>query len=119
MQVKSISKYVRLSPQKCRLVADQVRRMPVEQALEMLQFSTRKGALPIRKTLDSAIANAEHNEGADIDDLWINQIMVDEAPVIKRYRARAKGRGTRIIKRSCHITVSVSDEAQPTKSKRS
>ena len=118
MQVKSISKYVRLSPQKCRLVADQVRTLPVEKALELLQFSPRKGALPIRKTLDSAIANAEHNEGADIDELWISQIMVDEAPTIKRYRARAKGRGTRIIKRSCHITISVSDETQPKKSKR-
>jgi len=118
MQVKSVSKYVRLSPQKARLVADQVRRMPVEKALELLQFSERKGALPIRKTLDSAIANAEHNEGADIDELWISEIMVDEAPVIKRYRARAKGRGTRLIKRSCHITVSVSDDDQPKQSKR-
>ena len=113
MQVKSISKYVRLSPQKCRLVADQIRSLPVEKALEVLQFSSKKGAVPVRKTLDSAIANAEHNEGADIDELWINQIMVDEAPTMKRYRARAKGRGTRILKRSCHITVSVSDEEQP------
>jgi large subunit ribosomal protein L22 len=113
MQVKSISKYVRLSPQKARLVADQIRRLPVERALEVLQFSSKKGALPIRKTLDSAIANAEHNEGADIDELWINQIMVDEAPMMKRFRARAKGRGTRILKRNCHITVSVSDEPQP------
>ncbi|MEJ2177015.1 MAG: 50S ribosomal protein L22 [Gammaproteobacteria bacterium] len=113
MQAKSISKYVRLSPQKCRLVADQIRSLPVEKALEVLQFSNKKGAMPVRKTLDSAIANAEHNEGADIDELWINQIMVNEAPTMKRYRARAKGRGTRILKRSCHITVSVSDEAQP------
>ena len=113
MQVKSVSKYVRLSPQKARLVADQIRRLPVERALEVLQFSSKKGALPIRKTLDSAIANAEHNEGADIDELWINQISVDEAPMMKRYRARAKGRGTRIIKRNCHITVSVSDDPQP------
>ncbi len=113
MQAKAITKYVRLSPQKCRLIADQIRRMPVEKALELLQFSPRKGALPVRKTLDSAIANAEHNEGADIDELWINEIMVDEAPIMKRYRARAKGRGARISKRSCHITVSVSDEPQP------
>lgn len=113
MQAKAITKYVRLSPQKCRLVADQIRRLPVEKALELLQFSPRKGALPVRKTLDSAIANAEHNEGADIDELWINEIMVDEAPTMKRYRARAKGRGARITKRNCHITVSVSDEPQP------
>ena len=113
MQAKSIARYIRLSPQKCRLVADQVRLLPVEKALELLQFSNKKGALPIKKVLDSAIANAEHNEGADIDDLWISQIMVDEAPLIKRFRARAKGRGTRILKRNCHITVSVSDDEQP------
>ncbi len=113
MQAKAVSRYVRLSPQKCRLVADQVRSLSVERALDLLQFSNRKGALLVRKTLDSAIANAEHNEGADIDELWINAIMVDEAPVMKRYRARAKGRGAKIIKRNCHITVSVSDEPQP------
>ncbi len=113
MQAKSIAKYIRLSPQKCRLVADQIRLLPVEKALEVLQFSDKKGAVPVKKVLDSAIANAEHNEGADIDELWVNLIMVDEAPLIKRFRARAKGRGTRILKRNCHITVSVSDEAQP------
>lgn len=113
MQAKSIARYVRLSAQKARLVADQIRLLPVEKALEVLEFSAKKGSLPIKKTLDSAIANAEHNEGADIDDLWINQIMVDDAPIIKRNRARAKGRGTRILKRNCHITVYVSDEAQP------
>lgn len=113
MQVKSVTKYVRLSAQKARLVADQIRLLPVEKALEVLEFSSKKGALPIKKTLDSAIANAEHNEGADIDELWVNQVMVDNAPMIKRFRARAKGRGARIIKRNCHITISVSDEAQP------
>jgi large subunit ribosomal protein L22 len=113
MQVKSVAKYVRLSAQKARLVADQIRLLPVEKALEVLEFSSKKGALPIKKTLDSAIANAEHNEGADIDELWVNQVMVDNAPMIKRFRARAKGRGARIIKRNCHITISVSDEAQP------
>ena len=113
MQVKSVSKYVRLSSQKARLVADQIRSLPVERALEVLQFSSKKGALPIRKTLDSAIANAEHNEGADIDELWIDKIMIDDAPMLKRFRARAKGRGTQILKRNCHITVSVSDDPQP------
>jgi large subunit ribosomal protein L22 len=110
MQVRSVAKYVRLSAQKCRLVADQIRSLPVEQALEILSFSNKKGAVPMKKVLDSAIANAEHNEGADIDELWVSQVMVDEAPTIKRYRARAKGRGTRILKRNCHITLSVSDE---------
>jgi large subunit ribosomal protein L22 len=110
MQVRSVAKYVRLSAQKCRLVADQIRTLPVEQALEVLSFSPKKGAVPLKKVLDSAIANAEHNEGADIDELWINQVMIDEAPTMKRFRARAKGRGTRILKRNCHITVSVSDD---------
>ena len=115
MQVRSVAKYVRLSPQKCRLVADQIRTQSVEKALEILTFSDKKAAQPLKKVLDSAIANAEHNEGADIDELWVSQVMVDEAPTIKRYRARAKGRGTRIFKRNCHITVAVSDE--PRKSK--
>ena len=116
MQAKSVAKYVRLSPQKCRLVADQVRSLGVEQAFETLSFSHRKAAVALKKVLNSAVSNAEHNAGADIDDLWINQVMIDEAPVIKRFRARAKGRGTRIWKRNCHITLSVSDE--PRKSKR-
>jgi len=115
MQVRSVAKYIRLSPQKCRLVVDQIRSKPVEKALEILQFSNKKGATPVKKVLDSAIANAEHNEGADIDELWISQAMVDEAPTLKRFRARAKGRGTRILKRSCHITLSVSDAPRPSK----
>ncbi len=110
MQARSVAKYVRLSAQKCRLVADQIRSLSVEKALETLSFSNKRAAVPLKKVLNSAIANAEHNEGADIDDLWVNQVMVDEAPVIKRFRARAKGRGTRILKRNCHITLSVSDE---------
>lgn len=113
MQVRAVAKYVRLSAQKCRLVADQIRNLPVEKALDLLRYSNRKGALPVRKTLDSAIANAENNERADIDDLWISRIMVDEAPTMKRFRARAKGRGTRIFKRNCHITVTVSDDPRP------
>ncbi len=109
MEVKAVARFVRLSPQKGRLVADQVRRMPVGKALELLQFSPRKAASTIRKVLESAIANAEHNEGADIDELRIRQIMVDEGPVLKRWRPRAKGRATPIIKHTSHITVSVSD----------
>lgn len=118
MQAKSVAKYVRLSAQKARLVANQIRLLSVEKALETLEFSAKKGAAPIKKTLNSAIANAEHNQGADIDDLWVNQIMIDDAPIFKRNRARAKGRGTSILKRNCHITVSVSDAAQPKQPKR-
>ena len=110
MRVTSTAKYVRLSPQKCRLVVDQIRARPVERALEILEFSLKKGAVPVKKVLDSAIANAEHNEGADIDELWIDRATVDQAPMLKRFRARAKGRGARILKRGCHITLSVSDE---------
>ncbi len=110
MEVRSVAKYIRLSPQKCRLVIDQIRSKPVEQALEILEFSSKKAATPIKKVLDSAIANAEHNEGADVDELFVSQAMVDEAPTLKRFRARAKGRGTKILKRNCHITVFVSDK---------
>ena len=113
MRVHSIAKYVRLSPQKCRLVIDQIRAQPVGRALEILEFSPKKGAVPVKKVLDSAIANAEHNEGADIDELWIDRATVDQAPTMKRFRPRAKGRGARILKRTCHITVSVSDEPRP------
>jgi len=98
-----------MSPQKCRLVADQVRRLPVGKALELLEFSSKKAAKPIRKVLESAIANAEHNQGADIDELKVSEIMIDEGPVLKRWRARAKGRAAPIIKRTCHISVSVVD----------
>ena len=110
MEARAVAKYVRVSPQKCRLVADQVRRLSVGKALELLQFSPRKAAAPIRKTLESAIANAEHNQGLDIDELRVDTITVDEGPVMKRWRPRAKGRATPIIKRTCHITVTVIDE---------
>ena len=110
MEVRAVSRYIRISPQKCRLVADQVRSLPVGQALELLQFSPKKAASPIRKTLESAIANAEHNEGLGIDELRVNIITVDEGPVLKRWRPRAKGRATPVIKRTSHITVAVSDD---------
>ncbi len=99
----------RISAQKVRLVADQVRGMPVEEAEQLLSFSTKKAARIVKKVLLSAIANAEHNEGADIDELSVSSIMVDEGPTLKRGRARAKGRGTRILKRTSHITVTVAD----------
>jgi large subunit ribosomal protein L22 len=109
MEVSSKHKYARISPQKCRLVADQIRGLPVEKALNMLIFSKRRAAGLIKKTLDSAIANAENNEGADVDELRISVICIDEGPTMKRMRARAKGRGNRIFKRTSHLKVTVSD----------
>ena len=102
-------KGARISAQKVRLVADQVRGMPVEKAEQLLAFSTKKAAHIVKKVLLSAIANAEHNDGADIDELSISTIMVDEGPTMKRGRARAKGRGTQILKRTSHITLTVAD----------
>ncbi|MFD2178596.1 50S ribosomal protein L22 [Veronia pacifica] len=101
--------FARISPQKARLVADQVRGKNVAQALEILTFSNKKAADLVKKVLESAIANAEHNEGADIDDLNVAKIFVDEGPIMKRIMPRAKGRADRILKRSSHITVVVAD----------
>jgi len=100
---------VRLSAQKGRLVADQIRGKPVDKALALLQFSPKKAATIIRKVLESAIANAEHNDGADIDELKVTHICVEKGPVLNRFAARAKGRGARILKPSCHIFVAVGD----------
>jgi len=100
---------VRPSPQKGRLVADQIRGLQVEKALNMLSFSPKKGAAIIRKVLESAIANAEHNDGADIDELKVTRIYVEKGPVLKRFSARAKGRGVRVLKHSCHIHLTVGD----------
>jgi large subunit ribosomal protein L22 len=91
-----------------------VRKLPAGQALEVLEYSSKKAAKPIRKVLESAIANAEHNQGADVDELKVSSIMVDEGPVMKRWRPRAKGRATPIMKRTSHITVTVADEATGT-----
>jgi len=102
-------KFVRLSPQKARLVADQVRGKPVGQALQILKFSDKRAAGIVRKVLESAIANAEHNKGADVDELKVSSIMIDEGPAMKRLRPRAKGRADRILKRTSHITVRVAD----------
>jgi large subunit ribosomal protein L22 len=109
MQATAILKFTRLSPQKGRLVADLIRGLPVARALEVLEFSKRRAATPIRKVLESAIANAEHNEGADVDELKVQSIMIDVGPVLKRFHARAKGRGVHILKRTSHITVTVGD----------
>jgi large subunit ribosomal protein L22 len=103
-------RYARISPQKARLVADQIRGMKVEPALQLLQFSSKKGAAIIKKVLESAIANAEHNDGADIDELKVSTICVDEGPTYKRIQPRAKGRANRILKRTSHITVAVAEK---------
>ena len=109
MEVSATLKYVRLSPQKARLVADQIRGMPVERAVEMLSFSNKRAAAVMKKVLDSAIANAEHNEGADIDELRVSEVCVDQGPTYKRFKARARGRANRILKRTSHLKVTVSD----------
>jgi len=109
MEVAASLKGARISAQKARLVADQVRGMAVEEALNLLEFSPKKAAHLVKKILDSAIANAENNEGADVDELKISSIYVDEGMTMKRLSPRAKGRADRILKRSCHITVKVAD----------
>ena len=110
MEVAAKLKGARMSAQKARLVADQIRGKSVESALEILQFSGRKGADIIKKVLESAIANAEHNDGADVDGLKVSTIFVDEGMTMKRIKPRAKGRADRIFKRSCHITVKVAEK---------
>ena len=112
MQVSATLRHARISPQKCRLVADLVRGRPVGQALAVLSYTPKKGAQLVRKVLESAIANAEHNHEADIDELKVARVEVDAAPVAKRFHARAKGRGNRIVKRLSHIKVTVADKAR-------
>nr|MBV6630697.1 50S ribosomal protein L22 [Oceanococcus sp. HetDA_MAG_MS8] len=102
-------RYARISAQKVRLVADQVRGLPVESAINLLAFSPKKGAALVKKVLESAVANAENNDGADIDELKVSEIFVDEAPSMKRIKPRAKGRADRITKRLSHITVRVAE----------
>jgi len=109
MEVAARLKGAQISAQKVRLVADQVRGMRVEEALGVLEYSTKKAARIVKKVLDSAIANAENNEGADVDELKVSSIFVDEGMTMKRLRPRAKGRADRILKRSCHITIKVAD----------
>ncbi|MBU2885262.1 50S ribosomal protein L22 [Gilvimarinus agarilyticus] len=110
MEVAAKLSGARLSAQKARLVADQIRGKSVEDALDILAFSPKKGAAIVKKVLESAIANAEHNEGADIDELKVSTIFVDEGMTMKRIMPRAKGRADRILKRTCHITVKVADQ---------
>jgi large subunit ribosomal protein L22 len=110
MMVDAKLRFARISAQKARLVADLVRGKPVGQALQILAFSPKKAAHLVKKVLESAIANAEHNAGADVDELKVKAIMVDEGPTMKRFHARAKGRGAQILKRTAHITVQVGDK---------
>ena len=107
MDTRAVLRGVRLSDQKGRLIADQIRGLPVDKALNMLTFSPKKGAGIIKKVLESAIANAEHNDGADIDELKVKTIFVEKGVVLKRFTARAKGRGNRIVKPTCHIFLTV------------
>lgn len=107
METRAILRGVRLSDQKGRLVADQIRGLSVSKALDILNFSSKKSAGIIKKVLESAIANAEHNDGADIDELKIKSIYVEKGMVLKRFTARAKGRGNRISKPTCHIFLTV------------
>jgi len=110
METRATLRHARISPQKARLVADLVRGMPVDRALNLLAFTEKKAAGMVRKVLESAIANAEHNDGADVDELKVSAICVDEGPTMKRMHARAKGRGSRVMKRTSHISVTVSDD---------
>ena len=112
MQTSAVLRSVRLSPQKGRLVADQIRGLAVDKALNILKFSPKKGARIIQKVVESAIANAEHNDGADIDELKITRIYVEQGPVFKRFLPRAKGRAAKILKPTCHIFVTVGDQAK-------
>lgn len=109
MTTSATLKFTRISPQKMRLVADQIRGLPVDRALNLLSFNNKKAATILKKLLESAIANAEHNDGADIDDLKISAICVDQGPAMKRLQPRARGRADRLLKRTSHITVTVTE----------
>ncbi|MGB5733581.1 MAG: 50S ribosomal protein L22 [Thiohalocapsa sp.] len=109
MRAQATLKYARISAQKARLVGDQIRGQHVEQALNDLTFSTKKAAALMRQILESAIANAENNVGADVDELRVVEVQVNEGPTMKRIRARAKGRASRILKRTSHISVTVAE----------
>ena len=110
METSAKLRYARIAPQKCRLVADRIRGQSVAEALDILRYSPKKAAHLLRKVLESAIANAEHNHGADIDELRVSTVDIGMAPAFRRFRARAKGRGNRISKLNSHITIEVADE---------
>jgi large subunit ribosomal protein L22 len=112
MEVSATLKHAKMSAQKVRLVADQIRGLSVDKALNILNFSTKRAAVLIKKVLESAIANAENNDGADIDELHVSTIYINQGVTLKRIKPRAKGRADRILKRACHITVKVADEKE-------
>lgn len=112
MEVSATLSNAGMSAQKARLVANEIRGLSVDKAVEQLRFVRKKAAKLMKKLLESAIANAEHNQGADIDELRVSTVLVDEATSLKRFKARAKGRGNRIVKRRCHIKIVVSDSAK-------
>jgi large subunit ribosomal protein L22 len=111
-EVQAKLKYARISPQKARLVANQIRGLPLENAINLLSFSKKKASALIKDILTSAIANASHNAGLDIDNLFVSTVHVDEGPTVKRFEARAKGRSNRILKRTSHIVVKVSEKSE-------
>ena len=111
MEVKAVARYVRISPLKVRKIVGAVKGKPVEAGINSLKFMPQKAAAIVEKTLRSAVANADHNNELDVDALFIKNITVDQGPSLKRFRARARGRGSRILKKTSHITVVVADEA--------
>ena len=111
MEVKAISRYVRISPQKVRMIAGAIKGKPVETGLGILKFMPQKAAGIVEKAVRSAAANADHNHGLDVDSLVINNLIVDQGPTLKRFRARARGRGARILNRTSHITVILAEDA--------
>jgi large subunit ribosomal protein L22 len=111
MEAKAVLKYVRISPQKVRQLTGTIKGQPVEKALDIIKFMPQKGAVIVEKVLRSAVSNAEQNQSLDIDDLIVSNVIVDKGPVLKRFKARARGRGTRILKRTSHITVIVAEES--------
>jgi len=112
MEIKAVSKYMRISPQKVRRLVDAVKGKPVEKGLDILKFMPQKAAKIVEKTMRSAVANADQNPDVDVDSLIIRNIIADQGPTLKRFRARARGRGTRILKRTTHITVILTEESQ-------
>jgi large subunit ribosomal protein L22 len=112
MSTSAKLRYARISPQKTRLVADLIRGKRVDKALDILSFSNKKSAFVIKKVLESAIANAEHNDGADIDELRVSRIYIDQGPTLKRLRPRARGRADRLLKPTSHITITVSEQGK-------
>jgi large subunit ribosomal protein L22 len=109
MESSAIAKYVRLSPRKVRLIMDEIRGRRVEEALNMLSFTPQKGGKILKKLIDSAVANAQHGSGTDVDKLFIHRLFADEGPTLKRFSPRAQGRATKILKRTCHLTVILND----------